>query len=81
MVSNARSQLDFNVGSILHETVMIQVGTKWGVVGSIPARGRKVRKEPTPRIEPTPKMTIHIYTQQIICCALVLYTNYQLHKL
>ena len=58
MVSNCHTQLDLNVGNILHKTGKIQVGIKWDVLGSIPTKGRKVRKEPTVRIEPTPKMTL-----------------------
>ena len=56
MSSNSRIQLVFNVGNNLHETAKIQVGIKWGVVGSIHAKGRKLTKEPSVRIEPTPKL-------------------------
>ena len=46
MVSNCRTQLDLNVGIILYKTGEIQVGIKWDVLGSIPTKGRRVRKSP-----------------------------------
>ena len=62
MVSNCCTQLDLNVGNILYKTGEIKVGIKWDVLGSIPTKGRKVRREPTVRIEPMPKMNPLIFT-------------------